>query len=376
MSAPILHVAPFLWSGAGKVITALASSQARRGPVVVVTTGRHEALGDWPTYRRALTRAGVRHVAIDTFHRDASTVWSSAARLAALLTELRPRVVHGHAGMPTGIVALARDIAGSRVRLVGQMYSWGPDRPGWMDSQDLWAFRQADLVVSSARAYSRRLREGGVLARRLVYLPWGLDLTALPFRAAADTPDGPPVVGFVGRIEPRKNQLALVEAFAKLRRAVPGARLELIGPIADDGYARQLTAVITRLGLGQAVRVTGQVPDVARLVRRWALFASLSADEGQGLAVLEAMALGVPVVARRVAGVEDFLTGGHTGWVSAGASAAAIAAEMRDALTDRHAAVIVRRARQMVERRYDWAVMAGAFERLYRGRGRDARGRA
>ncbi len=248
-------------------------------------------------------------------------------------------------------------------------------RTGWT-RRISWAFRQADLVVSSARAYSRRLREGGVLARRLVYLPWGLDLTALPCRAAADTPDGPPVVGFVGRIEPRKQQVALVEAFAKLRRAVPGARLELVGPIADDDYARQLTAVITRLGLGQAVRVTGRVPDVARLVRRWALFASLSADEGQGLAVLEAMALGVPVVARRVAGVEDFLTDGRTGWVCAGASAAAVAAVMRGALTDRRAPVIVRRARRMVERRYDWALMAGAFERLYRGRGRDAHGPA
>ncbi len=366
MSAPILHVAPFLWSGAGKVITELSAGQARCGPVVLVTTGRADGLNDWPAYRRALARAGVRHVSLDTFHRDGATVWTSATALAALLGRLRPRVIHAHAGVPTGIAALARDIAGHRVRLVGQMYSWGPGRPAWMDAQDLWAFRQADVVISSARAYSRRLRAGGVAARRLVYLPWGLDLAALPCRQPDDRPEGPPVLGFVGRIEPRKNQVALVEAFARLRRVVPGARLELVGPVAEPAYARDLAAAIARLGLGDAVRLTGRVPDVARVVRRWSLFVSMSADEGQGLAVLEAMALGVPVAARRVAGIEDFLTDGRTGREIVGAGALRAARTIGAALADPATDAIVRRARAMVERRYDWAQMAHRFDRLYR----------
>ena len=366
MSAPILHVAPFLWSGAGRVITALCVAQARRRPVVLVTTGRHEALADWPSYRRALGRAGVRHVRIDTFQREAASVWTSATRLAALLDDLRPAVIHAHAGTPTGLAALARDITGRHVRLVGQMYSWGPDRPAWMNTQDLWAFRQADVVVSSAHAYSRLLRAGGVTARRLTYLPWGLDLSTLPCRAAEDMPAGAPVVGFVGRIEPRKNQVALVEAFARLRQAMPDARLEVVGPVADDAYARALAATIERRQLGNAVRVAGQVPDVRRFVGRWSLFVSLSADEGQGLAVLEAMALGVPVAARAVAGIEDFLADGRTGWTINGQGAAATAAVLAAALADRRRGAIVRRARAMVEARYDWTAMVGAFDSLYR----------
>lgn len=366
MSVPILHIAPFLWSGAGRVITDLCLAQARRGPVVLVTTGRRGDLDDWPSYRRALARGGVRHVALDTFHRDAETVWTSAAVLAAHLSALRPRVVHSHAGMPTGVAALARDIAGLRVPLVSQMYSWGPERPGWMNAQDLWAFRQADVVVSSAHAYSRLLRAGGVQPRRLVYLPWGLDLASLPFRGADGQPDGAPVLGFVGRIEPRKNQRAIVAAFARLRRAVPAARLELVGPVADEAYARELAADIARLRLDDAVRCTGRVPDVSRYVRRWALFVSLSADEGQGLAVLEAMALGVPVAARAVAGIEDFLVDGRTGWALPARGAAATAAVWRRALEGRGTSAITRRARQMVERRYDWTAMVGTFERLYR----------
>lgn len=364
MSAPILHVAPFLWSGAGRVIAALAADQARRSPVIVVTTGRLGALADWPAYRRTLGRAGVRHVTLDTFQRSPEVLWTSAARLAALIADVQPRVIHAHAGTPTGVSALARDIAGTRIRLVAQMYSWGPDRPAWMDTQDLWAFRQADRVVSSAYAYSRRLRDGGVAARRLTHLPWGLDLGALPRRAASDVPTGAPVLGFVGRIEPRKQQVALVEAFARLRARVPDARLELVGPVADPAYADALTRAITRLRLGSAVHVTGLVPDVARVARRWSLFVSLSSDEGQGLAVLEAMALGVPVAARVVAGIEDFLDDGRTGYALPGRGTRATAARLAEVLTATHTSVVTR-ARALVERHYDWSTMVRRFDRLY-----------
>ena len=193
-----------------------------------------------------------------------------------------------------------------------------------------------------------------------------LDLTSLPFREAAGRPDGAPVLGFVGRIEPRKNQRAIVAAFARLRRALPEARLELVGPVADEAYARELAADISRLRLDDAVRCTGRVPDVTRYVRRWSLFVSLSADEGQGLAVLEAMALGVPVAARSVAGVEDFLADGHTGWALPDRGIAATASVLKRALEAPEAAAITRRARRMVERRYDWSTMVGAFDRLYR----------
>ena len=366
MPTPILHVAPFLWSGAGRVITRLCIDQVAHRPVVLVTTGASEGLADWPAYRRALRAAGVTYHRLDVFHRDAERFWTGATRLAALVRALEPGVIHAHAGVPAALAAIARDRGNSRARLIAQMYSWGPDRPAWMNAQDAWAFGQADRVVCSAHAYWHLLAAHGVPPSHLSYLPWGLDLAALPRRPHVGAPTAAPVIGFVGRIEPRKNQVALVEAFARLRRQVPAARLELVGPVADEAYARALTATIARLRLGAAVRVTGHVTDVTRFVRGWSLFASLSADEGQGLAVLEAMALGVPVAARRVAGIEDFLTHGTTGWLMAQGGAAATATALRAALDDPHAPAVVGRARRLVERDYDWATMRHRFDRLYR----------
>ncbi len=363
---PILHVAPFLWSGAGRVITRLCADQAAHRPVVLVTTGASDGLRDWPAYRRALRAVGVTHHRIDVFHRDADRFWSAATPLTALVRDVQPGVIHAHAGVPAALAAIARDRSGSRARLVAQMYSWGPNRPAWMDAQDAWAFGRADRVVCSAHAYWHLLTAHGVPASQMSYLPWGLDLAALPFQPRVGGPAAAPVIGFVGRIEPRKGQVALVETFARVRRQVPTATLELVGPVADAAYARVLTATVTRLGLDAAVRLTGQVKDVTRFVRRWSLFVSLSADEGQGLAVLEAMALGVPVAARRVAGIEDFLTPGATGWAIDGTGAAATAAALRAALDDVRAPVIVARARRMVERHYDWATMRHRFDRIYR----------
>ena len=48
---------------------------------------------------------------------------------------------------------MARDLAGHDARLIGQMYSWGPNRPEWMNMQDMWGFARTDRVVCSARAY-------------------------------------------------------------------------------------------------------------------------------------------------------------------------------------------------------------------------------
>jgi glycosyltransferase involved in cell wall biosynthesis len=370
MRAPILHVIPHLWSGAGAVVTRLCEAQRRAGPVTLVTAGQGGELGDWPAYRRRLRRAGVAHHTIDFFHRDAPTFWTGVEALARLLRSEQPAVVHAHAGVPAAAGAIARAIAGQRPPLVAQMYSWGLDRPEWMNVQDVWGFGQVDRVVCSARAYWRLLVDRGIPERRLVYLPWGLPLDELPYtRQRLHRPDAGPVLGFVGRIEPRKGQLDLVETLARVRRRAPAARLELVGPVADAAYATRVRAAIRRHRLEAAVTLFDRVPSVVPFLRRWNVFVSLSSDEGQGLAVLEAMAVGVPVVARRVAGIEDFLEPDCTGVAVPHSGVASAARAVTRVLEDAALrATVIGRARRLVERRYDWSRMLLAFDRLYGGR--------
>jgi glycosyltransferase involved in cell wall biosynthesis len=370
MRRPILHIIPFLWSGAGSVVTRLCEAQRQQGPVAIVTGGRRDdALGDWDSYRRRLQRARVRHHTIDFFHRDASIFWESVSALADVIRDLQPAVIHAHAGVPSGGAVAACAIAGrrDRTRIIGQMYSWGPNRPEWMNVQDTSGLAQTDHIVCSARAYWDLLIRYGVPTGKLVYLPWGLPLDTLTPRAPtqANAPDAP-VIGFVGRIEHRKGQRELVAAFARVRREYAQARLELVGPVADDAYAAALRADIDAAGLADAVTMAGEVPDPSTRVRQWDLFVSLSSDEGQGLAVLEAMALGVPVAARPVAGIADFLTDARTGFAIPRAGAAAASRTMLHAFANTQLRQrVARGARRLVERRYAWTTTMKEFDRLY-----------
>jgi len=294
----ILHVIPTLWSGAGDALTHLCERQAEHDDVLVVTSALRGALADWPVYRRRLRAAGVRHAAIDTFRRAPEVLWHSVEQLCDLAGAWTPDVVHTHAGVPTLAWALAR--ASRRPRHVAHMYSWGAGRPAWMNDMDLAGFRQADGVVCSAKRYEQLLRAGGVETGRLAYIPWGVRVDRIDAALAARRPAAGVRIGFVGRVEPRKGQLDVIAAFAAVHRQVPDATLAFVGPDADADYAARCRDEVTRRGLDEHVTWHGYVRDAARLLVNWQLFVSLSSDEGQGLAVQEAMAARVPVVAWRL----------------------------------------------------------------------------
>jgi glycosyltransferase involved in cell wall biosynthesis len=364
----ILHAAPYLWSGAGKVISLLIEAQTARHELAIVTSPHSDGLRNWPRYDRQLTRLAVRREQFDLFHRDAAAFWTSVQRMTAMLDSLRPDVCHTHAGVPTAVVALAR-AASSRpdMPLVAHFYSWGVDRPAWMNDMDLWAFRQADVAFCSARAYQDVLVEGGVRRSRLRLLPWGLTVPDAPVASPNRGSQAGPVIGTLGRIERRKGQLELVHAFVRLRARWPEARLDIIGPVAEPHYHARILESVRRLGLEGSVRLTGQVRDPAKFLARLSLYVSLSSDEGQGLAVLESMAHGVPVVALRAAGVEDYLEDGVTGLAADSRSPRPVAALMHRALTDARLRSRLRRnAMALVRRRYSWARTVDEIENTYR----------
>ena len=358
---------PFLWSGAGGALVRLAEAQRAAGSeVTVVTTGRSRGGSDWPAQRQRLRRAGVAHVRLDFYAREPNVFWPSVEALGRLLARQRPDIAHAHAGVPACALAVCRDRGPWRGAAIGHLNSWGVGRPAWMDTMDAWGLARLDRVVCIARAYQARLAQLGVARARLRYVPWGLDLLdRIPEPRGAS--EARPIVGFVGRIEPRKNQIAVVEAFARVRRTWPDLALELVGPVADHAYADAVRQAITAAGLDDAVRLTGPVPDVAPFVRRWCAFVSASLDEGQGLAVLEAMALGVPVVAAKARGIEDYLDVA-TGVVVARATPAALARGLGQVLA-RPGQTLARlkRARGLVVRRYRWPVALDALAGVYAG---------
>jgi glycosyltransferase involved in cell wall biosynthesis len=135
----------------------------------------------------------------------------------------------------------------------------------------------------------------------------------------------------VTRFAPPKRNDLLVEAFALIRRTRPQAELHIVG----DGPDRAtLERQIGELGVDGAVRLLGSRDDVPELLSRAACFVLASDYEGSPLAVIEAMAAGVPVVATGVGGVPELVADGETGFVVPPGAASALAAAVEAVLSD------------------------------------------
>ncbi len=117
-----------------------------------------------------------------------------------------------------------------------------------------------------------------------------------------------PFILTVGTMQRRKNHLRLVQAFAKLTAAHPGAQTPLLVIAGGKGWLYdEVHAEVQRLGLGEQVRFIGYVEDMdlPHLYRAAAVFAFPSTYEGFGLPLLEAMASGVPVVTSNVSSLPE-----------------------------------------------------------------------
>lgn len=163
--------------------------------------------------------------------------------------------------------------------------------------------RRAGHVIADSQATARDLTVlYDVQPDRITVIYSGVDERFRPLDAPqigarrAPLPDGMPFVLTVGTLQPRKNHLTLVRAFARIARRLPDLQLVIAG---GKGWMYdQVTAEVTRLNLGERVRFIGFVDDadLPDLYRAARVFAFPSLYEGFGLPPLEAMACGVPVV--------------------------------------------------------------------------------
>jgi glycosyltransferase involved in cell wall biosynthesis len=121
------------------------------------------------------------------------------------------------------------------------------------------------------------------------------------------------------------------------------------------------------LGLADRVRLLGVRRDVAEIVAASDVFVLASLNEGLSQAMLEAMALGTPVVATNVGGTSDAVVPGRTGWLVTAADSSGLATAIEQALGDkREATARAAAARQLIERQFSLSSHMAGLEELYR----------
>lgn len=300
-------------------------------------------------------------------------------RLAAILKEQRCDVVHGHNW--GGLVDTV--LAAKLTRLKAVLHTQHGMDYGFTDAPDHLRSRLRTLAKTIAcRGISRIAtvseevaqmvtREWGMPAARVSVVHNGVRVPPLDqghemrahWRRELSIGDDEVLIGTVATFRPVKDLHTLLEATACVVKVKPEARLVLFG---DGPLRADLTATIERLGLGSVVRLPGWRRDATQLLPAMDVFVLSSVSEGISLALLEAMAAGVPVVATRVGGNVEVLNDPCTGLLVPPRSPADLADAILRLIDD----PVQRRqlsagGRRRVEAAFSLKRMVNEYERLY-----------
>jgi len=293
-----------------------------------------------------------------------------------LLRGHRPSLIHAHFGIE-GVYALplARRL---QIPLVTTFHGFDATlatrallfSPAWAH-YPLWRrklAREGDLFICASSFIREQLLAMGFPETRTRTHYIGVDCrTILPRQPSEETP----MILHVARLVEVKGTRFLLRAFATLARRYDGVQLLIIG---DGPLRRSLQALTASLGLQDRVRFLGAVrhEEVLSLMRRAAMLVlpgirtATGRVEGLGMALLEAAAAGVPVVASRVGGIPECVVDGRTGFLvperDEGALAGGIAKLLDDPLM-RHR--MGAEGRALVELRFDVHRQTEALEGLY-----------
>ena len=164
----------------------------------------------------------------------------------------------------------------------------------------------------------------------------GIDLAALPDRPtkALNEKDGPPRLVCVGRLSPEKGYSGLLAALARLVEEGVDFSLTIVG---DGPSAQVVHADAAALNLGNRVHFTGALTEAETLaeIANADMLVLPSLMEGLPVVLIEALALGLPVIASRVAGIPELVEARQNGWLFAPSDWKELQTRLRDAIADR-----------------------------------------
>lgn len=392
------------WGGTETVILEISRQQQRAGARPEIFTSmalarqRQESIGGIPVQRfpycypffglsaadrAALDKKGgnllslslflalLRTPDVRLFHAHALKRLGGEVRTAARLRK-KPFVVSLHGGVfdvPTAEL-------GTMLKPIENKTEWGKPFGAFFGSRRV--LEDADQVICVGQSEMEKARRE-LTHDRIAYLPNGVDCAKFAngdgaaFRAKYGIPAEAFLVLNISRIDAQKNQMLLLEAFARLVREHAGARLVIIGPETQPAYAAKLREFVGTHGLtGQVQLLPGLRNDHPELVQAFHaadVFVLPSMHEPFGIVVLEAWSAGKPVVASRVGGLQALLRDNETGRfvdpnapdaptaLAASLGLLAASPELRQQLGEA--------GRREALEHYDWARIGARLEELY-----------
>lgn len=256
----------------------------------------------------------------------------------AALSRVAPDVVHAHFG-PIGCEMIPATRAAG-IPLITSLYGVDaavlPFLPHWR-KQYARLFRDGDLFLAEGPEMRKKVIKAGAPPARTLIHPIALDLTRYP----RWSPDATATVLFVGRFVEKKGLLDAIAAFGEARTRTPNIRMAIVGAGPDEHDAK---ALVAKRHLKTSVEFLGMKPHadvIARLTAASAfIHPSVTAEDGDSeggapTILLEAQAIGTPIVTTRHADIPNVVPAGPGVWLCDEHDVDGLSEALCDALRDR-----------------------------------------
>jgi len=329
-----------------QVVPSLGGGGVERGTVdvaaaVVKAGGKATVVSAGGGMVRELERAGAKHVTMRVDTKNAFEIWRNIKPLAELIARERVDLVHARSRAPAWSAhAAARRAGVPFVTTFHGTYNF----KSWFKKRYNAIMASGDRVIAISNFIAEHIKTHyRVPADRIEVIHRGVDLDIFAPQAVPvpriltlaerwRLPDGVPVVMLPGRLTRWKGQTIFLEALATL------GDVECMGVIVGGdqgrtGYREEIEAKIEALGLASRVRLVGDVNDMAAAFMLADVVVSASTDpEAFGRIVVEAQAMGRPVIATKHGAASETVLDGVTGWLVPPGDPVALAGAIRTAL--------------------------------------------
>ena len=237
----------------------------------------------------------------------------------------------------------------------------------WLDRvTERWVSRHI-CVSEDVATFS--IEVGGLSRDKVVVIPNGVDFDRFAKAEPADRAEFgmescDRLFLFVGRLDPQKGILLLLEAFAELTSTHSDVRLLIVG---DGPLRADVERFVDSAGLHSRVHLTGRRDDVPQIMKAVDCFVLPSLWEGMPNVVLEAMAACIPVIATAVEGCGELIENGKTGRLIPPDNRDALVSALRDSLASVDAAQSMeKRAQVVVSESFTWISVSARYQQTYR----------
>jgi glycosyltransferase involved in cell wall biosynthesis len=359
--------------GVEAVNNALVAALVAHPEVSSITVAMFRTKGGTADRRKINNKLEVRYLRVPFISGDV-IIQSYQCVLAArrLVEEIKPDVVHAQGidrqgdiatqlGLPA--VVTVHGLVHIEARLAAKNLP-GRIKVVLFDALVRRVLRKAQVVISISD-YDAKSLEGLVRNRRISIS----NAIAPDFFQPFTEPAWAPRIFFAGVMRPRKNVLGLVNAFAKVKAAVPAAHLTIAGPMPEQAYAQKVQDRVQELGLKEAITFMGHVSNeqLLQAMRETAAVALFSYEETSPTIIAQSLAVGRPVVASRVGGIPEMITEGETGYIVQPGDEQALADRLIDLMKDpERTRAMGERGRAFARQRYEPSAVADQTVNAYR----------